>query len=268
MMSAAYARSRPANTAVTSSSSGVLSLLALTSLLVLVCILLPPASALCGFDTRQVVAINTTLAIAICSPRVARIFRIPPSCSSKGTTAASQLRKRASLIVQPGYADACCDVAFTVTETSNQTTIDTGYLRIVVPHDADTAISFYSSMSDDLFTSETSFSFATMPNSTHMANSQSWTLSDDEAFYGGGQYVNGHVNYAAAPLLMVQFNTEAVVPFFLSSRGYGILWDHYGITKLNPPSPSTQEIALDGGVALWTATVLRRLLVLRPDVSE
>mmetsp|Transcript_37179 Transcript_37179/g.81507 ORF Transcript_37179/g.81507 Transcript_37179/m.81507 type:complete len:326 (+) Transcript_37179:74-1051(+) len=245
VMSAASARSpRRANTAVTSSSTNssgaALSLLAaLTSLHVIVlhvCILLPTASALCGFDARQVVAINATLAVAICSPRVARIFRIPPSscCSSRGTSAASRLRKRSSLIVQPGYADACCDVAFTVTATSNETTIDTGYLRIVVPHsDDDMAISFYSSLSGNLVTSETASSFTAMPNTTHtrMANSQSWTLSDDEALYGGGQYVNGHINYAAASLLMVQSNTEAVVPFFLSSSMV-----YSGITTASPSS--------------------------------
>jgi hypothetical protein len=34
---------------------------------------------------------------------------------------------------------------------------------------------------------------------------------------------------------MIQFNLEAVVPFFLSSSGYGLLWDNYAWSYLNPP---------------------------------
>ena len=34
---------------------------------------------------------------------------------------------------------------------------------------------------------------------------------------------------------MIQFNLEAVVPFFVSSAGYGLLWDNYAWTYLNQP---------------------------------
>eukprot|EP00438_Fugacium_kawagutii_P032311 Skav208269 [mRNA] locus=scaffold188:392541:397135:- [translate_table: standard] len=34
---------------------------------------------------------------------------------------------------------------------------------------------------------------------------------------------------------MIQFNLEAVVPFFVSSENYGLLWDNYAWTYLNPP---------------------------------
>lgn len=33
---------------------------------------------------------------------------------------------------------------------------------------------------------------------------------------------------------MIQFNLEAVVPFFVSSE-YGLLWDNYAWSYLNPP---------------------------------
>lgn len=38
-----------------------------------------------------------------------------------------------------------------------------------------------------------------------------------------------------APLSMIQFNLEAVVPFFVSSENYALLWDNYAWTYLNPP---------------------------------
>ena len=48
---------------------------------------------------------------------------------------------------------------------------------------------------------------------------QLWERPDNVAIYGGGQYQNGLINYANTPLEMVQFNTEAIVPYFVSTEG-------------------------------------------------
>ncbi len=48
-------------------------------------------------------------------------------------------------------------------------------------------------------------------------------------------FIACYFNQAKAPLSMIQFNLEAVVPFFVSSEGYGLLWDNYAWTYLNPP---------------------------------
>ena len=79
-------------------------------------------------------------------------------------------------------------------------------------------------------------------NDSHTAT-QEWALqSSNEAIYGGGQYVNGFLNYRSAPISMDQFNTEAAIPFVMSSKKYGILWDLYGETLMNEPQ---EEIKLD-----------------------
>ena len=44
------------------------------------------------------------------------------------------------------------------------------------------------------------------------------------------------VNFRNTPIQLVQFNTEAVVPFFVSSKGYGLLWDNNAWSRLNPVS--------------------------------
>lgn len=75
--------------------------------------------------------------------------------------------------------------------------------------------------------------------------SQSWGASDGESLYGGGEYQNGLLDYAGTTLQMIQFNTEAVVPFFVSSKGYGLLWDNYAAGYLNPPS-STEQLHFEG----------------------
>ena len=53
---------------------------------------------------------------------------------------------------------------------------------------------------------------------------QSWKVETSEGIYGGGEFQNGLMNFNGAPVELVQFNTEAVVPFFVSTKGYGILW--------------------------------------------
>lgn len=51
--------------------------------------------------------------------------------------------------------------------------------------------------------------------------------------FGGGEFQNGFLDYNNVPVQLVQFNTEAIVPFFVSSAGYGLLWDNYAWSHLN-----------------------------------
>ncbi|GAB4234424.1 MAG: glycoside hydrolase family 31 protein [Acidobacteriota bacterium] len=57
----------------------------------------------------------------------------------------------------------------------------------------------------------------------------------DEAFYGLGQHQHGLMNYKGRDVDLWQYNIVAVVPFLVSSRNYGILWDNYSRTKFGDP---------------------------------
>lgn len=54
---------------------------------------------------------------------------------------------------------------------------------------------------------------------------------ENEAFYGLGQHQNGIMNYKGHDVDLWQHNIVAVVPFVVSSRNYGILWDNNSRTK-------------------------------------
>ena len=54
---------------------------------------------------------------------------------------------------------------------------------------------------------------------------------DDEAFYGLGQHQNNIMNYKNHDVDLFQYNLVAVVPFLISNRNYGILWDNNSRTK-------------------------------------
>jgi alpha-D-xyloside xylohydrolase len=60
---------------------------------------------------------------------------------------------------------------------------------------------------------------------------QLFDAQDNEAYYGLGQHQQGLVNYRGRRVDLVQYNTEIAVPFVISNKGYGILWDNYSITR-------------------------------------
>jgi len=59
---------------------------------------------------------------------------------------------------------------------------------------------------------------------------QNFLLIPDEGIYGLGQHQYGYMNYRGRKVILVQTNTDAIVPFLISTRGYGILWDNYSKT--------------------------------------
>jgi alpha-D-xyloside xylohydrolase len=57
----------------------------------------------------------------------------------------------------------------------------------------------------------------------------------DEAFYGLGQHQNGQMNYNGADVLLAQHNMDVAIPFVVSNRNYGVLWDNDSITRFGNP---------------------------------
>lgn len=57
---------------------------------------------------------------------------------------------------------------------------------------------------------------------------------DDEYLYGLGQFQDGFLNVKGMTRRLTQVNTQIAVPFLMSSKGYGILWNNYGLTDFNP----------------------------------
>ena len=49
---------------------------------------------------------------------------------------------------------------------------------------------------------------------------------DDEKIFGMGQYQEMHMNKKGSSLELCHRNSQSSVPFFMSSRGYGFLWNN------------------------------------------
>ena len=56
----------------------------------------------------------------------------------------------------------------------------------------------------------------------------------DEFLYGLGQFQDGYSNVRGLSRRLTQVNTQISLPLLISSKGYGILWNNYGLTDFNP----------------------------------
>lgn len=63
---------------------------------------------------------------------------------------------------------------------------------------------------------------------------QRFVSPKDEYIYGTGQFQDGYLNIRGVTRRLTQVNTQISIPFILSSKGYGLLWNNYGLTDFNP----------------------------------
>jgi len=61
-----------------------------------------------------------------------------------------------------------------------------------------------------------------------------FSSTEDEFQYGLGQFQDGYTNVRGLPRRLTQVNTQASIPMLLSNKGYGVLWNNYGMTDFNP----------------------------------
>ena len=76
------------------------------------------------------------------------------------------------------------------------------------------------------------------------ADGYTWQLQfespEDEAFYGLGQHQAGELDMKGKNEELFQYNTKISVPFVVSSRGYGLLWDSNSLCRWGNPEEYAQ----------------------------
>lgn len=75
-------------------------------------------------------------------------------------------------------------------------------------------------------------------------NGWTWTATfdspADEAFYGLGQHQSEELNMKGRNEDLFQYNTKISIPFVLSNKGYGLLWDSYSYCRFGNPNEYQQ----------------------------
>ena len=64
--------------------------------------------------------------------------------------------------------------------------------------------------------------------------------TDDEAFYGLGQHQSGQFNLKGKNEDLFQYNTKVSIPFVVSNKNYGLLWDAYSYCRFGNPEDYQQ----------------------------
>lgn len=71
----------------------------------------------------------------------------------------------------------------------------------------------------------------------YLAIKEGFNYGTHDAFYGLGQHQNAQMNYNGEDVLLQQHNMIAAVPFVVSDKNYGLLWDNNGISRFGDAKP-------------------------------
>src|SRR5208283_1606842 len=127
-------------------------------------------------------------------------------------------------------------VAFTIREDANKDiVIATKRLRIVAEHDS-AALVFENAAGDLLLREAASprpreLTPVTVDGEKSFRADAYFDLTQDESIYGLGQHQSGLLNQRGTDLLLMQDNTNITIPFLLSTRGYGVLWNSAAVGR-------------------------------------
>jgi alpha-D-xyloside xylohydrolase len=127
---------------------------------------------------------------------------------------------------------------FLIASNSSALVLSTSDLKIQIS--LETGHIVFSDKDNNVLLQETSpagktFTPVTVEGTTGYAMRQVFESPDDEAFYGLGQHQSDEFNYKGKNEALYQYNTKVSVPFVVSSKNYGILWDNYSLTKFGDP---------------------------------
>lgn len=132
----------------------------------------------------------------------------------------------------------------TKTELQNGTTrISAGKIKADIDRNK-RAVTITDAQGRSVFTTRDITLYSTdNPDGTRDTGAQlSWDNSADEHLYGLGQFQDGFTDIKGLSRRLTQVNTQISIPFILSNKGYGILWNNYGLTEYNP-GPTTVALS-------------------------
>ncbi|MBD9367683.1 TIM-barrel domain-containing protein [Xanthomonas sp. XNM01] len=140
--------------------------------------------------------------------------------------------------------------AVKVEQGSGQVTVSTQGISATV--DARSGrVSFFDAAGKPLLEEHArSFAPVTFEGKDYYGIRQRFASPDDEAFYGTGLHQQGWMNLKGRDVELLQHNIDNAIPFLLSSRNYGILWDNNAITRYGDPRGLQQ---LDASLDLYDA---------------
>ena len=169
---------------------------------------------------------SATIRIEVVSPEIMRVTEAPDGVFSD----------RASLTILPHktFTD------YSVEETEGEVTVSTAKLTAKVDRSA-ASVAFFRPDGTPLATDgKASFKRVNVEGKDAWSTTVSFACDKEEAFYGLGQHQSGELNHAGRSEELFQYNTKISIPFVVSNKGYGLLFDAYSLSRWGNPESYMQ----------------------------
>ncbi len=188
----------------------------------------------CSTDVRQTergVVVKTDEGVRV------RVEVVTPTIARVTATCDKRFSERGSLAVLP--QDEVPD--FRVEETdSAQVRIVTSAMQLMIARETGRVAGYDAEGRLVLSEDRREFSPIEVEGDRGYTVRQVFHSPDEEAFYGLGQHQSDEFNYKGKNETLYQYNTKVSVPFIVSTRGYGLLWDNYSLTRWGDPRDYAQ----------------------------
>ncbi|HMB99654.1 MAG TPA: TIM-barrel domain-containing protein [Flavobacteriaceae bacterium] len=154
-------------------------------------------------------------------------------------TPEKQFQKDSSLIIVPNIQSA----AFTVEETKDTIVLKTKDLNVLVSK-LDGGIQYKDRDGKRILSEKQGGGKTFIP--IEVEGTKGYTIRqifespEDEAFFGLGQHQSDEFNYKNKSEELFQYNTKVSVPFIVSNKSYGLLWDSYSLSRFGDSRPYEQ----------------------------
>jgi alpha-D-xyloside xylohydrolase len=210
----------------------------------LVLLLLTTSAAWCGSESRFAVKESRKDANGVSFRTAAGIMRVEICGINVVHVVASRTSELPSSKI-PVVTSACKAEGLQIISGKDDIKLKTGAINVSV--DAMTgAITFLSKDGQTILAEPKgggkAFNVPSVLETKTWDVQQSFLSSSDESLYGLGQHQEGIFDVRGVPIRLHQANTNISIPFLLSSKGYGILWNNASLTDFNP---ADQAIEID-----------------------
>lgn len=135
------------------------------------------------------------------------------------------------------------EVDYKVLEKGNQVTVSTEEMRAVISKSTG-EIQFFDTDGNTLLQEKKNggkqFEPIDVEGEEGYSVRQVFESSEEEALYGLGQHQAHEINYKGKNEELFQYNTKVSVPFIISTKNYGLLWDNYSFSRFGDERPYGQ----------------------------
>ncbi|HKJ41190.1 MAG TPA: TIM-barrel domain-containing protein [Sunxiuqinia sp.] len=202
-------------------------------------------AGVCGFSCTQkdweANKNGVTLILKNAPEGAAKAIRIQPvgeEIIHVSASATEHFSKDSSLVVLPYRL-----VPFKVNENGDELVISTSKMKVAISEKTG-AVVFYDSDGHVLLQERKEggkhFEPMEVDGTKGYAIRQIFDSPEDEAIYGLGQHQADEMNYKGKNEELFQYNTKVSIPFIVSTKNYGLLWDNYSFSRYGNPNPYEQ----------------------------